>query len=219
MLGVHRQATRGKRWAKGRWRATLLIAAAVLTACDTATPPENDNTTTTAPPTTTTTSRQLAAPPVREPLGAKDFEANPCTSLTDAQLTELSLGGAHEGNAENADQAKDNCTYFGLDPASDLIVYVNYYPDIDDGLSGRYLERQGQDWDVWAPTEIDGFPVVAFRVKADRTACDLDIGLSDTSFVNVRLFYLLWKGYAGSDTCAQVRTVGEAVLATIKAAS
>jgi hypothetical protein len=207
--------------AMGRRRAATaaLITAAVLSGCD-STPPEDDATspgpTTT---TTTTTSRTLAAPAVRDPLDASDFEAEPCTSLTAAQLTELSLGGAHDGNAGNADQAEDNCTYFDLDPATDLIVYVNYYPEVDDGLSGRYLEHQGRQWDVWAPTEIDGYPAVAFRVKADRTACDLDIGLSDTSYVNVRLFYFAWKGYGGSDTCAQVRTVGEAVLATIKAAS
>lgn len=194
-----------------------LITAAVLSGCD-STPPADGSTTTSAP-TTTTTSRQLAAPAVRDPLDAKDFEANPCTSLTTAQLTELSLGDPEEGHADNVDQSEDNCTYSDLDPATALIVYVNYYPDSDDGLSGRYLEHEGKQWDVWAPTEIDGYPAVAYRAKADPTACDLDIGLSDTSFVNVRLFYFGWKGYAGSDTCAQVRTVGSAVLATIKAAT
>ena len=204
--------------AMGRWRATtaVLITAAALASCDSTPPPDNTPTTTT---TTTTTSRTLAAPAVRDPLDASAFETDPCSSLTAAQLTQLSLGGAHDGNAGNADQAEDNCTYTDLDPATELIVYVNYYPDVDDGLSGRYLEHQGRQWDVWAPSEIDGYPAVAFREKADPTACSLDIGLSDTSYVNVRLFYYGWKGYQGSDTCAQVRSVGEAVLATIKAAS
>ena len=207
--------------AMGRVRAAAaaLITAAALSGCE-STPPKDD-TTSSAPTTTTTTTtpRAPAAPAVRDPLDATDFEANPCASLTAAQLTELSLGGAHDGNAGNAGQAEDNCTYSDLDPATSLVVYVNYYPDVDDGLSGRYLEHEGRQWDVWAPGEIDGYPAVAFRVKADPTACDLDIGLSDTSFVNVRLFYFGWKGYQGSDTCAQVRTVGAAVLATIKAAS
>lgn len=204
--------------AMGRWHTTtaVLITAAALSGCD-STPPTDD--TPTATTTTTTTSRTLAAPAVRDPLDATDFEKDPCSSLTPAQLTELNLGEAHEGKAGNADQSRDNCTYFDPDPATDLIVYVNYYPDIKDGLSGRYLEHEGQQWDVWEPTEVDGYPAVSWRFKADRTACNIDIGLSDTSYVNVRLFYFGWKGYAGSDTCAQVRTVGEAVLATIKAAS
>jgi hypothetical protein len=206
--------------AMGRRRAAtaVLITAAVLSGCD-STPPKDDTTSPAPTTTTTTTSRTLAAPAVRDPLDASDFEADPCTSLTAAQLTELSLGDPREGEAGNVNQSEDNCTYADLDPATALIVYVNYYPEVDDGLSGRYLEHQGTQWDVWAPTEIDGYPAVAFRVKADPTECDLDIGLSDTSFVNVRLFYYAWKGYAGSDTCAQVRTVGAAVLATIKAAS
>jgi hypothetical protein len=205
--------------AMGRRRAAIaaLITATALSGCDSTPPPDNTPSTTTT--TTTTTSRVLAAPAVQDPLDASDFEKDPCTSLTAAQLTELNLGEAHEGKAGNADQSLDNCTYFDPDPAIDLIVYVNYYPDIEDGLSGRYLEHEGQQWDVWAPTEVDGYPAVSWRFKADRTACNLDIGLSDTSYVNVRLFYFAWKGYAGSDTCAQVRTVGEAVLATIKAAS
>lgn len=205
------------------WQATTallaaLTATALLTGCDAETrPPDGTTPPTTA--TTTTTTRTLAAPPVREPLDARDFMAKPCTSLTAAQLTELSLGEPEEGHAGNVDQSEDNCTYADLDPATALVVYVNYYPDVDDGLSGRYLEHEGRQWDVWAPTEIDGYPAVFFRVKADPTSCSLDIGLSDTSFVNVKLFYYAWKGYAGSDTCAQVRAVGAAVLATIKAAS
>lgn len=178
MLGVHRSATRGKRrpWGEFARPRPCSSPRRALSGCD-STPPKDD-TTSSVPttPTTTTTSRTLAAPAVRDPLDATDFEADPCSSLTAAQLTELSLGGAHDGNAGNADQAEDNCTYFDLDPATDLIVYVNYYPEVDDGLSGRYLEHQGQQWDVWAPGEIDGYPAVAFRVKADRTACNLDIG-------------------------------------------
>lgn len=203
-----------------RAATAALITAAVLSGCD-STPP-TDNTppsTPTTAPTTTTTSRVLAAPAVQDPLDPADFEANPCTSLTAAQLTELSLGNPQDGDADHVNQSMDNCTYSDVDPATALIVYVNYYPDIDDGLSGRYLEAKGREWDVWRPTEVDGYPAAFWRVKADRTECDLDIGLSDTSFVNVRLFYYGWKGYAGSDTCAQVLTVGEAVLATIKAAS
>lgn len=199
-------------------RCALLITLVLLSGCAAESPAPDDATTTTTT-TTAGTTTPLLAPPVRDPVDATAFAEQPCTSLTEAQLSELGLGDAHDGDAENVDQAEDNCTYFDSDPATGLVVYVNYYPADDRGLSGRYLDTSsGNAVALWSPTEIDGHPAVAFRAKDYPWECHLDIGLSDTSIVNLVFNYFAGQGYNGQDTCAQAGTVGAAVLATIKSA-
>lgn len=193
-----------------------VLSTALLTSCtDDPAPtlPSTTTTTTTAPPT------PRDSPPVRNPLDVRKFVADPCTSLTPEQLTELSLGDRRESTGDDADQSEDGCTYLDLDPATRLIVYVNYYPDVTDGLEYRYDQHQAGQWVVWNPTEVDGYPAVAFRSKDDPTGCLVDVGLSDTDFFNIKYFYYAWVGYDGRDTCAAATNVAAAVLATVKAAN
>lgn len=96
-------------------------------------------------------------------------------------------------------------------------MYVNYYPNISTGLSYVYREHDnGKRDQLWKPVEIDGYPAVYYRFKPDRTGCDIDTGVSDSSFYNVHLFFYAWRGYDGQDTCAMVNDIAQAVLSTIK---
>ena len=192
-----------------------VLSAAVLTAC---TPDPDPKPEPTRPTTTVTTPRD--SPPVREPLDSKEFAADPCTSLTTAQLAELKLGNPEEAVVDGADLSEDACIYTDFDPDTQLFVYVNYYPRISDGLEARYREHlESGLWPVWNPIEVSGYPAVAFRPKDDRTGCLVDVGLSDTDFFNIKYFYFGWEGYDGRDTCAAATSVAAAVLATIRAAN
>jgi uncharacterized protein DUF3558 len=178
------------------------------------------------PPSTTRTSTSSTAPqtprdspPVRDPLDSKDFVADPCTSLTPAQLTELKLGDAQKNRGDSAYESETGCGYSDPDPASTLVVYVNYYPKLKNGLEHVYADRPSPPSPTWTPTTIDGYPAVVTAPQDDRTRCHVYVGISDTSYFNITYYYYDWNDYDGRDTCAAATAVAAAALATIKAAN
>lgn len=199
--------------------AGLLLV--LLTACagDPEPPPPPPSSTTSTPVTTTFTPPD-DVPRVANPLDDVVFEQTPCDSLTPAQVAEFKLGPGKPGTGDNPEQSEDGCVYADLAPKSDLLVYVNYYPDRSNGLSERYDQHWNGEWPLWRPGEVDGYPAVFFHYNPDDpTDCNVDVGVNDTQVFNVKGFYLLWKGYTGQDTCAQAKDIASIVLSNIKAAN
>ena len=155
------------------------------------------------------------------PLDAKAFADKPCTSLTTTQLKPLGLRAGFEGHGEEYDQSNWNCTYLNkTDPWSEFHGSVNYYPNISTGLSSLYEEHADGDWPQWTPTEIDGYPAVFYSDKDPVPSpyeCRLDIGISDSSVVNIWVRNLGAEG--PQETCATATRIAPAVLATIKSAT
>lgn len=191
-----------------------VLSAAVLTAC---TPDPDPKPEPTRPTTTVTTPRD--SPPVREPLDSKEFAADPCTSLTTAQLAELKLGDGRTNTSNDAYASDDSCVYRDPDSATSLIVYVSYYPEITNGLEHVYDESPPTPSPTRKATVIDGYPAVVRSPKDDRTRCHVDVGTSDTAYFNVTYYYYDWDDWDGRDTCAAATSVAAAVLTTIKAAN
>ena len=175
-------------------RQVLLALAVVafVVACDGDTQTQSPTSTTRSSPTTTTTNNPAlpthGAPRVTDPLDAKAFADKPCTSLTTTQLKSLGLRAGFEGHGEENEQSNWNCTHLGLDSPTGLAVFVNFYPDISNGLSHRYGQHADGEWPQWRPTEIGGYPAVFYSEKDPTPSpyeCRIDIGISDSSFVNL----------------------------------
>lgn len=210
----------------GTTRAKLTTIAAMLplaflAACDSeaAPPPPSSTSTSASPNTTTTFTPPAGVPRVANPLDGSAFEQAPCTSLTSAQRKQLGLADERPGTGDNPDESDVSCTYEDLDPATRLIVYVNYYPDMT-GLSDRYKSHTDGHYPRWEPTNVDSYPAVIFHGNIGEPAdCNLDVGINDTTVFNIKVFYYRWEGWTGQDTCVQARSIASAVLATIKAAN
>ncbi|MGH3880643.1 MAG: DUF3558 family protein [Actinophytocola sp.] len=212
-------------------RKALLAATAVavltfVVACDgdTQTQPPPTSTTRSSPATTTTTSNPAlpthGAPRVTDPLDAEAFADEPCTSLTATQLKSLRLGAGHEGRGEDFDTSDWSCKHLGVGSARALSVSVNYYPNISTGLSYLYEEHADGEWPQWRPTEVDGYPAVFYSDKDPVPSpyeCRLDVGISDSSLVNIWVLYVSHNRLP--DTCAAATKAAQAVLSTIKSVS
>ena len=203
--------------------AAAMIAFVVGCDGDTQTQPPT-STTRSSPSTTTTTSNPAlpthGAPRVTDPLDAEAFADKPCTSLTTTQLKPLGLRAGYEGHGEDFDTSDWSCKHLGFGSARALSVSVNYYPDISTGLSSRYEEHADGEWPQWKPTEVDGYPAVFYSEKEPKPSpyeCRLDIGISDTSLINI---WVLYRSYNRlPDTCAVAAKAAQAVLSTIKSAT
>jgi hypothetical protein len=176
------------------------------------------------PSSTTTTTTPIAepprdSPPVRDPLEAKKFIADPCTSLTTTQLTDLSLGNGQKNRGDDAYESDTGCGYTAPGPATSLIVYVNYYPKIKNGLEYMYDGHSGTPSRNWSPTTIDSYPAVVRAPTDDNTRCHVEVGISDTTYFDITYYFYDWNDWDGRDTCAAATSVAAAVLATIKAAN
>ncbi|GAB3442518.1 DUF3558 domain-containing protein [Actinophytocola sediminis] len=199
----------------------VVLSATLLAACDSeASPPPPTSTTSSPTVTTTTFTPPAGVPRVANPLDGSTFEQDPCTSLTPAQRTQFDLGDGRLGTGQNPEQSDDNCTYFDHDPKTELLVYVNYYPDDGTGLTHRYKQHHDGQWPEWEPTDVNGYPAVGFHYNpAEPSECNLDVGISDTTVFNIKVLYYQWKGLHGQDVCAEAKTIASAVLTTIKAAN
>lgn len=203
-----------------RGLVVLVLSTALLAACGSESTPPPPPPSMTSTVTTTTFTPPPGIPRVTDPLDGSAFEQDPCSSLTPAQRKQLKLDDGGRGHGTNAEQSDDNCTYEDLDPETALIVYVNYYLDEDwVGLTSRYDEHLGGQYPRWEPTTVDRYPAVIFHYNpAEPADCNLDVGISDATVFNVKVFYYGWKGWTGQDPCVQARTIASAVLTTIKAA-
>jgi hypothetical protein len=192
--------------------AVVLVSLVFVAACDGDKPPDSSTTTpiSTSQPVPTNTVPQ--APPVKTPLDASSFEADPCKSLTAAQQQHFGLDG---GRLSDAAVEGKSCFYSNLDNKSD-VVSVTYASKSTNGLSTRYIEYSRGAWDYWIPVDIDGYPGVTYDAvgsgEHDPGLCSFAVGVKDSLF-----FWATAPDWNGAAKCATVKNVAAAVLGTIKA--
>lgn len=192
-----------------RSRLAMALVALALAACTTNKQEGPPSTTTTPepPPTTHTSATVPTAPRVTRPLEAGAFASDPCTSLTSAQrqtfgITEASPGDIAREGAE--------CYFSGESIEPIAVVFAS---NIDSGLSSRYYEHMTGAWFYWQPSELDGYPAVAYGNRGPLD-CNVAVALTDTLY-----FWTSAEARTPSERCATARTVASNVLATIKGAN
>lgn len=165
-----------------------VLTAAILTACseeepgdpNPGGPPTDTGQATSASPTGTGADGANGAPRVADPLDASAIEQNPCTALPDATAETLNL---HPGKQDALSTGEQYCEYEYNDDSGSR-VNIKYESTFANGLGDVYA-RKGE-LGHFEPTEIAAYPAVfADRVEPREGTCQLLVGLSDTSVVNV----------------------------------
>ncbi|MDQ3790449.1 MAG: DUF3558 domain-containing protein [Actinomycetota bacterium] len=183
-----------------------MLAALALTSCNSDKQEVVPTTTSPTPPpaTRTTTTTAPSAPAVANPLDASDFEASPCTSLTKAQQQQYGITRTERTTLA----ATEGESCFFHRPGTDDPIWVVFSSKISNGLTYRYIEHERGSWGYWKPTELDGYPAVAFG-NTDPPACFFAVGISDSLHFSVS---------ASTDkTCTESRQVAATILANIEA--
>ncbi len=205
---------------------SVAVLTATLTACTSEPMPPDRSTTTrtttssTTPPPYTPTDPARQPPQVPDPLDDTEFVADPCSSLTPTQLTELQLVQMRENDGDSEYESEVGCGYVDSDPAIDLLIYVNYYPDVTTGLRHLYANHVPEPTPSpsWTPTTINGHPAVSTIVK-HKTTCQVYVGTSDTTLFEIAYYYYNGYDWDGRDTCAAATTIAAAVLTTMNNAN
>lgn len=188
----------------------IAVSLVLVAGCDGDDP---ENGTPVTPPASTPSSAAQGtakAPAVQQPLDASSFVADPCKSLTEAQLKDFALGPGKPDD-DPADKGQ-GCNWDNNEAQVDVEVVFN--PELTNGLSHLYAQQESGWYDVWEPTDVDGYPAVfagASEMK-DKSVCDLSVGVSDNLFFRASVL-----GNQGDDSCVAAKNVASAVLATIKA--
>lgn len=148
-------------------------------------------------------------PRVPAPLDASTFVAEPCKSLTGAQLSSFNVG---PGKPHGGDGVfPPGCGWFGDDGS----ISVGWLDDNENGLADTYRRRAVDAYFV--ETTVDGYPAV-FTDYIDERAngrCGIVVGVSDTMtyYAQVR------DAPAGDAGCEKAKQVASATLTTVKAGS
>jgi hypothetical protein len=170
-----------------------VVAVAVLLAgCSAATTGAPAPTTGTSTPTATDSG---GAPKVAKPLNAAGSVATPCSSLTQAQLTNLGLAAARGHDASITGVAICSWT----DDTTGDGIGISWQTGPGDGLATIYSERAQQGY--WQPTTVDTYPAVFADIADLRSQgdCSLDVGVNDQlSFTSK---YTSTRPEIGSKSC------------------
>lgn len=194
--------------------AAALTSVLVLAACSDDEPGETNNP---GPPMTPTSSASSAspnpgtakAPPVKEPLDASAFVAEPCKSLTEGQRTDFALEQGEPDLSSESGVPGEACMYTNHE--AQVRVRVVYTPELKNGLSHLYEQNAAGSWKYWEPTEVDGHPAVIAMDEPPGTDCSLSVGLNDSLYFDVSVLAESGDGRTAAEN------VASAVLATIKA--
>jgi hypothetical protein len=192
-----------------RSRCVVALATLALAAC-TASKQEGPPSTTTTPEPSTTTPTSAGvptAPRVTRPLDPGAYASDPCTSLTTAQRQALGITEARPGDIaiEGAE-----CYFSGESIETIAVVFA---ANVDSGLSSRYYENTVGAWAYWQPSELDGYPALAYG-NSDPLNCNVAVALTDTLY-----FWTSADARTPSERCATARSAAANVLATVKAAN
>lgn len=160
-----------------------------------------------------------AAPKVTTPIDVSKFAANPCSSLTTAQLTTLGLTGMNQqGTGGPAGAGIPNqptgtiCTWLYPNNAVIAVGFLTGFPDgIPQGLN--YYFEDGIQPARPGVLDVDGQPTVYGQVEASQQYCQLAVGASDTAVVAVSA-----DAWTTGDPCQEALVVAQATITTIKSA-
>lgn len=177
---------------------------------------------TTTDPTSETTSGanepsddpSADAPPVENPLDLTQFLPQPCTVLTQSQLTafDVTRPGTPTTTGSTAEKVGPFCSW----PAQESgTISVGFLTVNEGGMANIYHNRD--DFEYFEPTTVDGYPgVFAESVDLrDRGSCNIIIGVSDTTTFRAAVQGRL----DAKKSCDRAEQVAEAALATIRSES
>ncbi|MFD9895568.1 DUF3558 domain-containing protein [Amycolatopsis sp. NPDC059027] len=150
-------------------------------------------------------------PQVAQPLNADKYVANPCASLTSAQLKEF------ESNRDGTRQdfnGDPNC-HWQVGPNNDTGVGVTYARSNTDGIGRLYALNDTGWWrdGYFEPTSVQEYPAVFTDIidKRRRGDCGLAVAVSNSLYFDVSI-----QSSAGDKSCVAAKNVATAVLDTIK---
>lgn len=151
---------------------------------------------------TTTSSRAVPtsvgpAPRVSQPLNVARFVADPCESLTTAQIPTL----------KNVGKADGTCTW--LIKKNDDSVVVTW---LQNGLTVFYTQSSVESY--WQPTTVAGYPAVfASAVDArDQGGCRINVGINDTT-----MFAVDYTADSSRSSCDSAKTAAANVIQNARA--
>lgn len=192
----------------------LLVAACTTTRNGTATPSPTES------PASTEGSSRLpgdGVPGVAAPLDTGQFQREPCTTLTDSQVTQL-LGPDTTPKTEDIGEVGVGCSWHPTS-VTQATVAVIYATKNRRGLTAIY-EQKGTTFPLFIPMEaIEGYPTVAYGQADLRTSsgkCAIAMGTSNQDIVDVSI--ALSEGNIGKkDPCAAAHEVAATVLNNLRA--
>ena len=189
-----------------------LAAACTSESPGTATPVGTSSSSSATAPESTTLGGGAEAPKVTHPLNAEKFVANPCSVLTQPQLTHFAVTGQGE---QKTDSNGPRCQWTSGSAGSSTGITAFFTPAITNGLDNAYqLHKAGTYKDgYFDPLEVAGYPAVLNGLVDDRKEghCTVTVGLSDQSIFSVAI-----QGQSGTDGCKAATNVAKAALQTIQ---
>lgn len=184
---------------------TVVLGAVLLAGCG-----EKDSppapTTTTGAATTTTASSALAK-----------YAAAPCSVLTDAQRTAIGKNGdvLPAGKPDDT-QTAPTCVFGDYQHKEKGYFFVTVAVQTGKGLQDLTAQHaKGFSADYWRPGELSGRQVVYYTHEGSEESCDVAIGFTDTTRVDIELYDFDNFTPRAQGSCKGTKAVAEQVLATI----
>lgn len=152
------------------------------------------------------------APHVTNPLHYKEFVKNPCSTLTSAQVQELSSSFGIGKQTRTGNVVGASCTWLG--PGTTAQVDISF-PMGKYGLSSLYVNGKLDPGEARPEPPIGGYPTVQNLAFDDGGSCGIDVGISDKQVVDVSYAP---NNMSVPDKCGAARKIAAAAIKTIKAA-
>jgi hypothetical protein len=155
-------------------------------------------------------------PDVADPIDTTQFQQKPCTTLTDAQITEL-LGRDTEQKLEDVGNFGVGCSWHPR-TVTQAAVSVIYATRNRSGLTAIY-QQKGTTFPLFLPMEpIDGYPTVAYGQADLRSKGNCAIALATSNEDIVDVSVTLSEGNVGKkDACTAAHEVAATVLNNLRA--
>ncbi len=175
---------------------------------------------TTGTPTTTETQptsggNSAGAPKIQNPLDVKAFDADPCSTVTPAQVQAFGLPGVN--GRVNSTEAGAACVWLGASTAAKMAPGAGI---LREGTNlSTILPKKDVTYQVFEEQPaVQGYPAYLALVADQRKdgGCDLLVGVSDE-----RAMFFTFSSFDGSpryaDPCAAVTEFANLAITTIKA--
>ncbi|WP_216212141.1 DUF3558 domain-containing protein [Amycolatopsis aidingensis] len=155
-------------------------------------------------------SEQGAAPRVPEPLPVDGILADPCTALSDTQLSQIGLTapGTNRDTRTGPECVWKSATF------QDNSVSISPMTANDNGLDGIYANEPEDEY--FEPTTIGGYPAVYANVIDSRSDGDCVLWLGVTDQLAVSVITQIARGPNETDPCPVNERVGEAMIEQLK---
>jgi hypothetical protein len=153
-----------------------------------------------------TRTSKLDIPKVSKPLDVKDFTADPCGLLTEANRMELGLPTTAKGNTA--------CDMYTGPAESKPLVFLRVQVMADRGLSAIYAQcgtSASARCDGWSIDSVNDYPLLRANGETERKygSCKQFLGVADNAIV---LINDIRTGQATSPDCTRSDKVAAMIL-------